>query len=253
MELQQVGASQQRPGPEPELASEIAEAASRLSYSGPEEILAWAAGRFGSRLTMATAFGVEGCLIIHFLAKLAPQVRVFNLDTGYQFAETLDVRRRLFEKYGMEVELVRPDTTVEEYEALHGGPLHGTRPDQCCHDRKVLPLRRALSGYSSWISAIRKDQTADRGQAQVVQWDAKFRLVKVNPLLNWDKAAVWKVIVNDQVPYNQLHDQGFPSIGCKPCTTAVNDGEDERSGRWRGKLKKECGLHVVEHSDGSGI
>lgn len=256
MELQQVGQGDsvsQPTGPSPELAAEIADVACRLAASGPEEILAWACERFGSRLTMATAFGVEGCLIIHFLAKLSSDVRVFNLDTGYQFVETLEVRQKILQRYGMEVEYVRPETTREEYEKLHGGPLHGVRPDQCCHDRKVIPLRRALAGYSAWISSIRKDQTADRGQAKVVQWDAKFNLVKVNPLLNWDKSAVWKVVLNEKVPYNSLHDQGYPSIGCQPCTTAVADGEDERSGRWRGKVKKECGLHVVEHSDGSGI
>lgn len=256
MELQQIvpGSNREKPpGPPPELAEEISTASRELANYGPLEILDWAAKRFGSRLTMATAFGVEGCLIIHFLAKIAPNVRVFNLDTGYQFLETLDVRQKLLEKYGLEVEYVRPDTTVEEYEKLHGGPLYGVRPDQCCHDRKVLPLRRALAGYSAWISSIRKDQTAQRKEASVVQWDAKFRLVKVNPLLNWDKSAVWKVVLDENVPYNILHDQGFPSIGCQPCTTAVAEGEDERSGRWRGKVKKECGLHVQEHSDGSGI
>ena len=256
MELQQVGQGDsvsQPTGLSPELAAEIADVAGRLAASGPEEILAWACERFGSRLTMATAFGVEGCLIIHFLAKLSSDVRVFNLDTGYQFVETLEVRQKILQRYGMEVEYVRPETTREEYEKLHGGPLHGVRPDLCCHDRKVIPLRRALAGYSAWISSIRKDQTADRGQAKVVQWDAKFKLVKVNPLLNWDKSAVWKVVLEEKVPYNSLHDQGYPSIGCQPCTTAVADGEDERSGRWRGKVKKECGLHVVEHSDGSGI
>jgi phosphoadenosine phosphosulfate reductase len=144
---------------------------------------------------------------------------------------------------------------VEEYEKEHGGPLHGMRPDQCCHDRKVLPLRWAVERIEplAWISAIRRDQTADRGKAAVVQWDAKFNLVKVNPLLNWTKKDVWSFIAKHEVPYNPLHDRGYPSIGCWPCTRAVAPGEDDRAGRWAGKVKKECGLHVIEHSDGGGI
>jgi phosphoadenosine phosphosulfate reductase len=180
-------------------------------------------------------------------------VRIFNLDTGYQFRETLEVRERIKERYGIDVELVRPELTVAEYEAEHGGPLYVHRPDQCCHDRKVLPLRRAIAGYAAWISAIRRDQTTDRAQASVVQWDAKFNLVKVNPLLHWTKKDTWTFIFKNNVPYNPLHDQGYPSIGCWPCTQAIANGEGERSGRWAGKTKKECGLHVIEHQGGSGI
>ncbi len=117
----------------------------------------------------------------------------------------------------------------------------------------MLPLRRAVAGYTAWISAIRGDQTRDRAAAQVVQWDAKFSLVKVNPLLAWSKEDVWQFILDHEVPYNPLHDQGYPSIGCWPCTRAVGDGEDERSGRWAGTAKKECGLHVIEVQGGSGI
>jgi len=114
-------------------------------------------------------------------------------------------------------------------------------------------LRRAVVGYDAWISAIRADQTSQRGGAGVVQWDAKFKLVKINPLLRWNKKDVWDFIVKNDVPYNPLHDQGYPSIGCWPCTQQVKEGEDERSGRWAGSAKKECGLHVIEHQEGSGI
>jgi phosphoadenosine phosphosulfate reductase len=232
---------------------EILAAAQRLRNASAEDILHWAVERFGDKLTMATAFGPEGVCILHLLAKIGPKVRVFNLDTGYQFAETLDVRERIKAKYGIEVELVRPDTTVAEYEAEHGGPLYGLRPDQCCYDRKIVPLRRAVEGYEAWISAIRRDQTADRAQGDVVQMDRKFGLVKVNPLFNWTKSDVWRLILDNDIPYNPLHDQGFPSIGCWPCTAAVGDGQDERAGRWAGTGKKECGLHVIEVKDGGGI
>ena len=232
---------------------QIADACVKLDGLTPQAILRWAVDAFFPRLTMATAFGAEGCCIIHMLAEIEPRVRVFNLETGYQFPETLELRERLKERYGIEVEYVRPEQTVEEYEAEHGGPLYEMRPDQCCHDRKILPLRGAVAGYDAWISAIRKDQTQDRARAAVVQWDAKFDLVKVNPLLGWTKRDVWAFVVNNGVPYNPLHDRNYPRIGCWPCTRPVGDGEGERAGRWAGQLKKECGLHVLEHQGGSGI
>jgi phosphoadenosine phosphosulfate reductase len=202
---------------------------------------------------MATAFGAEGCCILHLLAEIDPGIRIFNLETGYQFPETLELRERIKDRYGIEVEFIRPELSVPEYEAEHGGPLYRIRPDQCCHDRKILPLRRAVQGYEAWISAIRRDQTDDRAKAGVVQWDGKFGLVKVNPLLSWTRREVWAFIVRHDIPYNPLHDRGYPSIGCWPCTQVVAEGEDERAGRWAGRTKKECGLHVIEHQDGSGI
>jgi phosphoadenosine phosphosulfate reductase len=231
----------------------IRTAADELSGATPQEVLRWAFERFGSKLTMATAFGAEGCCLIHMLAEIAPDLRIFNLDTGYQFDETLEVRERIKNRYGIEVEYIRPEMTVAEYEAEHGGPLYRIRPDQCCHDRKLVPLRRAVAGYEAWISAIRGDQTSDRAKAGVVQWDAKFNLVKVNPLLSWTRKDVWAFVVKHGVPYNPLHDQGYPSVGCWPCTRPIGEGEDERAGRWSGTGKKECGLHIVEVQGGSGI
>jgi phosphoadenosine phosphosulfate reductase len=234
-------------------AEEIATVNKRLADASAEQVLRWAVETFGDKLTMATAFGAEGCCLIHLLAEIDPTIRIFNLDTGYQFAETLQVRERIKERYGMEVELIRPEMTVAEYEAEHGGPLYRIRPDQCCHDRKLEPLRRAVAGYDAWISAIRRDQTSHRAAAGVLQWDAKFSLVKVNPLLSWTRKDVWNFILKHDIPYNPLHDHGYPSIGCWPCTVAVGRGEDERAGRWAGSVKKECGLHVIEVQDGGGI
>jgi phosphoadenosine phosphosulfate reductase len=233
----------------------IAAANRELDGASPQDVLRWAVKRFHPRLLMATAFGAEGCCLLHMLADIEPGVTVINLETGYQFAETLELRERILRRYGVAVEYVRPAQSVAEYEAEHGGPLHGIRPDQCCHDRKIVPLRQALARLrpAAWVSAIRKDQTADRAVAGVVQWDAKFELVKVNPLLNWTKKDVWKFVLAHDVPYNPLHDAGYPSIGCWPCTRAVGEGEDERAGRWAGKVKKECGLHVIEVNNGAGI
>jgi phosphoadenosine phosphosulfate reductase len=225
---------------------EIAAANHRLRAAPPQEVLRWAVEQFHPRLTMATAFGAEGCCLIHMLAEIEPAAHVFNLDTGYQFPETLQLRERVRERYGIEVELVRPDLTIAEYELRHGGPLYLRRPDQCCYDRKVVPLRRALADRDAWISAIRRDQTADRAQADVVQWDDRFGLVKVNPLLNWSRNDVWTFILVNDVPYNPMHNAGYPSIGCWPCTRAVAEDEAERAGRWQGTGKTECGLHLID-------
>ena len=233
----------------PVIAPEALEtAAARLAAESPQAILRWAVDAYFPRLTMATAFGAEGCCLIHMLAEIEPRVRIFNLETGYQFPETLELRERIKDRYGIEVEYVRPELTVAEYEAEHGGPLYEMRPDQCCHDRKILPLRRAVVGYDAWVSSIRKDQTEHRARADVVQWDAKFNLVKVNPLLGWTRRDVWAFIVKNDVPYNPLHDNGYPPIGCVTCTLPVKDGDDPRAGRWSGRGKTECGLHVLEHA-----
>lgn len=231
------------------LAVDLEEANRRLESATPREVLRWGVETFFPKLTMATAFGPEGCAILHMLAEIEPRVRVFNLDTGYQFAETLQLRDRIAERYGLEVELVRPETTVAEYEALHGGPVYTHDPDRCCFDRKVAQLRRAVEGYEAWISSIRADQSAHRARASVVGWDRKFNLVKLNPLLRWTHRDVWAFVVANDVPYNPLHDRGYPSIGCWPCTRAVQPGEsDERAGRWAGQAKTECGLHSLDSS-----
>jgi phosphoadenosine phosphosulfate reductase len=227
----------------PELAAEIEQASSLLELAEPQDILRWTTERFAPRFTMATAFGPEGMVLIHMLAEIAPRTPIFNLDTGYQFAETLELREEVMRRYGIEVELKKPETTVAEYEALHGGPLYKTQPDQCCFDRKIKVLNKAVQGYHAWASAIRRDQSPDRAKAPIVGWDKKFGLVKVSPLANWTKKQVWGMITKYDIPYNPLHDQGYTSIGCWPCTRAVLAGEDERAGRWSGFAKTECGLH----------
>ena len=217
-----------------------------LEEAPAEEILGWAVDTFFPQLTMATAFGPEGCVILSMLAKLQPKVRVFNLDTGYQFRETLELRDQIAKKYGIEVVLARPETSVEDYEKQHGGPVYKSNPDRCCFDRKVQVLKREVVGYRAWISGIRRDQSPHRANAPIVGWDKKFGLVKINPLARWTKNQVWKRIMDEDIPYNPLHDQGYPSIGCWPCTRPVLMGEDERAGRWSGTGKTECGLHLAD-------
>ena len=225
------------------LAAEIRRENERLESASPEDILGWAANRFGQKFTMATAFGPEGMVLIHMLATVAPKTPIFNLDTGYQFKETLELREQVLRRYGIAVEMKRPATTVEQYEQQNGGPLYRTNPDQCCLDRKVKVLEQAVVGMQAWASAIRRDQSPDRAGAPIVGWDKKFSLVKISPLANWTKQKVWGFITEHDIPYNPLHDQGYTSIGCWPCTRAVLLGEDERAGRWSGFAKTECGLH----------
>lgn len=229
---------------------ELIEDSRRLQDASPQEVLRWAIDAYSPRLTMATAFGPEGCVLLHMLAEMgeADAVRVFNLETGYQFPETLALRERIADRYGIKVELVGHSASVSEYEQANGGPVYSVDPDRCCADRKLGPLRRATVGYDAWISAIRADQSSHRAVADVVGWDQKFGLVKVNPLLRWTRRDVWAFIVTNHVPYNPLHDQGYPSIGCWPCTRAVREGDDERAGRWAGQAKTECGLHSLDSS-----
>ncbi len=235
--------------PTSQLLGELAEMSQQFESAEPEEIIRWGAERFGTKLTMGTAFGPEGCVILYLLSRVAPQTPVFNLDTGYQFQETLDVRDQIRKKLGIDVELLQPEQTVEEYEKLHGGPLYKTNPTQCCFDRKIKVLKRGAAGKHAWISAIRRDQSPDRAKASIVGWDKKFGLVKINPLANKDKKWVWRMITEHDIPYNVLHDQGYTSIGCWPCTRAVLAGEDERAGRWSGTGKTECGLHTLDDSN----
>lgn len=232
--------------PQSTLLAELAAASDRLETASPLEIIAWADRRFAPRLTMATAFGPEGMAIIHMLSDVAPRTHVFNLDTGYQFAETLAMREKIQQRYGLDVKLESPELSVAEFERQNGGPLYKSDPTTCCLHRKLVVLRRAIEGMDAWISAIRRDQSPDRAEAPIVGWDPKFGLVKINPLANSTKQDVWKMITDEGIPYNPLHDQGYTSIGCQPCTRAVMFGEDERAGRWSGTAKTECGLHSLD-------
>jgi len=236
--------------PTEELLAELSRKGAELETAEPREILRWAAERFAPKFTMATAFGPEGMTIIHMLADVAPETPIFNLDTGYQFKETLELRERVKQRYGIEVEMKKPDLTVEQYEEQNGGPLYKIDSSKCCFDRKISVLNKAVVGMHAWASAIRRDQSPDRAKAPILGWDKKFGLVKVSPLANWTKQDVWKLITDNDIPYNPLHDQGYTSVGCWPCTRAVMFGEDERAGRWSGNEKTECGLHTwVEDED----
>jgi phosphoadenosine phosphosulfate reductase len=222
------------------------EAASRaLEGETPLAILKWASSEL-PRLTFATGFGAEGCVIIDLIGRNQLPIDIFTLDTGLLFPETYALWRALEAKYGITIRGVTPDQTVDEQATAHGAALWSREPDRCCDLRKVQPLTRALRGFAGWITAIRRDQTPERANAQIVETDRKFGLLKINPLVTWTHDDVWGHIYANDVPFNALHEQGYPSIGCQPCTSQVVPGENLRAGRWRGTGKNECGLHVKE-------
>ena len=222
---------------------ELGAVALTLEAAEPVDVLRWAVERYGPRLTFATGFGPEGCVLIDLIARHNLPIDVFTLDTGFLFPETQELWTQLEDRYGVTIRGVRPVQSVQQQAATHGDKLWERSPDQCCTMRKVFPLRAELERADAWITAIRREQTPERASAMTVEWDQKFKIAKINPLVGWSRADVWSYLESHDVPYNRLHDQGYPSIGCTHCTTAVRDGEDERAGRWRGIVKTECGLH----------
>jgi phosphoadenylyl-sulfate reductase (thioredoxin) len=206
-------------------------------------LLARAAERFPP-IRFGTAFGPEGCVLLDIIGRHRLPIEVFTLDTGLLFPETYELWRRFEQRYGLVIRAVRPPLTVDEQAAVWGDRLWERDPDRCCGLRKVAPLRVALSGARAWVTGIRREQTRDRASARLVEWDAHHGVVKVNPLAHWTSAEVWAHLREHHVPFNPLHERGYSSIGCVPCTTPVRPGEDPRAGRWRGHGKTECGLHA---------
>jgi phosphoadenosine phosphosulfate reductase len=224
------------------MTPELADWAGALEERPPQEILALAAQRFAPRVTFATGFGPEGCVLIDLIARQRLPIDVFTLDTGVLFPETYALWHRLEDRYRITIRAVRPSFTLHEARTIYDR-LWERDPDRCCEVRKVLPLRAAVKGFDAWVTAIRRDQTPERASAKAAEWDPKFGLVKVNPLVAWSSEEVWSYLAANEVPTNPLHERGYPSIGCAPCTTPVAAGEDPRAGRWRDRAKTECGLH----------
>ncbi len=208
-----------------------------------ERLLRWSFEHYHPRLAIASGFGAEGMVLIDLASRIRRDVHIFTLDTDFLFSETYILIGRVQERYGINIELVRPSLTPEEQARQFGPALWKSNPDECCRLRKVEPLRKKLSGLRAWITASRRDQTPARAQARKVDWDSQFGLVKINPLADWSSERVWNYIREHNVPYNPLHDRNYPSIGCTHCTRASRPGEAPRAGRWAGLDKTECGLH----------
>jgi phosphoadenosine phosphosulfate reductase len=230
-------------GASPEtLAAEARQANRDLEGRPAEDVIRWAIEAFGGRFCVTSS--MQDMVLAHLVSTVAPGVDVVFLDTGYHFAETIGTRDAVEATMDVRVINVRPSQTVAEQDATLGARLHDRNPDLCCQLRKVAPLARALDTYDAYATGVRRVDSPVRALTPVVQWDAKKQAVKIAPLVRWTDADVDEYIRVNNVLVNPLMDDGYPSVGCAPCTTRVADGEDVRSGRWAGRAKSECGLHV---------
>lgn len=218
--------------------------ATRFESRTAEELLLWAADRFDGRIVLTCSWQRQSSVLVDMLWRIGAEVRIVEIDTGLLFPETHATRDRLVERYGIDVETVRPEQTVEEQALTEGPALWSRDHDRCCELRKVSPLERAMDGMDAWITGIRRGQSVSRRNARKLEFDGARGLMKVQPLANWSDEDVVGYLYRHDVPYNALHDEGYPSIGCFPCTRAVAPGDDPRSGRWAGTGKTECGLHL---------
>ena len=217
------------------------QAAQEYAQGGAEEVLAWAADRFGRDLAVAAS--MADTVLPHLVSTFVPGVDVVFLDTGFHFPETLATRDEAVRRLDVTVRDVRPELSVAEQDARYGPDLFSRDPGACCRMRKVEPLRNALAGYSAWVTGVRRDEAPTRAATPVVEWDQTFGLVKINPLVTWTADDLSAYAARHDLPGNALLERGYPSIGCAPCTRPVAPGEDPRSGRWSGFAKTECGLH----------
>jgi phosphoadenosine phosphosulfate reductase len=224
-------------------AAEAARLADDLEDRTAEDVLRVAVDLFHPRLLLTCSWQKQSSVLVHMISEIQPDVRIVEFDTGLLFRETADTRRRVIERYPVRFERIEPELTVEEQAEAHGDRLWERDPDACCAIRKVAPLTRALEGMDAWITGIRREQSTTRENARKIEIDERRGVVKVQPLADWTNRDVWRYIWRHGIPYNPLHDHGYPSIGCVPCTNPVGSGADERSGRWRGTGKEECGLH----------
>ncbi|WP_065410393.1 phosphoadenylyl-sulfate reductase [Bacillus wudalianchiensis] len=214
------------------------------SQSDYFDVLKWAFREYGDDIVYACSFGAEGIVLIDLIAKVNKEAKIIFLDTGLHFPETYELIEKVKERYpALNITKVRPATTVEEQAKEHGEELWKRDPNLCCHLRKVVPLQKALQGSKAWISGLRREQSPTRSHVQYVNKDEKFHKVKVCPLIHWTWEDIMTYLHVHQLPYNPLHDKGFPSIGCAPCTEPVSENEGLRAGRWAGRSKSECGLH----------
>ena len=220
-------------------------AAWRLEDASPQTIIRWAVRTFGNRFAITSS--MADAVLIDLVANAAPGTDVLFLDTGYHFDATLTMRDAVAATYRGRINLrtIEPEQTVAQQDAEHGRDLFGTNPDRCCFLRKVLPLDRALAGYDAWGSGLRRDDSIARSRTQVVDWDRRNGMVKVNPLARWTQDDVDAYIERHGILTNPLLADGFASVGCFPCTRRSGNDEDARSGRWSGSTKNECGIHVV--------
>ncbi|CAG1012651.1 phosphoadenosine phosphosulfate reductase [Anaerolineae bacterium] len=228
--------------------SQLDQLNAEFEKAAPQDILKWAATRFGERLALVTSFQPTGIVTLHMLSEIAPHTPVLTLDTGLLFPETYTLINELEQRLNLNLIRLRPAQTVEQQAEAHGPELWARNPDQCCNLRKVIPLDQSLKGYDAWITGLRRDQSEGRSSVQVVAWDQKHQNLKLCPFATWTEEMIWLYLNAHELPYNHLHDQGYPSIGCYPCTQPAAPGADKRAGRWVNSAKTECGIHLPQKS-----
>lgn len=227
-------------------AGEVEEHSRALEDCAPMAIIAAALEAHGDGAVVSTAFGAAGLCVLDMAQKARPGVRSYYIDTGFGFLETTNLAERWVKERGLNLEKVLPALTPDEQAERYGEALWSTDPDRCCALRKVEPNERALVGATLWIAALRRDEASSRKDTPILgRVEVGGRsILKLCPIAAWDQKEVWRYIHAHQLPYNPLHDRGYPSVGCTHCTRPVEAGEDERAGRWAGKAKTECGLHL---------
>jgi phosphoadenosine phosphosulfate reductase len=230
-------------------SEELDQLGHRFELASPETILSWAWSEFGLECATGTSFQAAGLAIVHHCVLAGLPIPVFTIDTGLLFPETLELKTRLEDFWKIEIEVLTPELSLTQQEAELGSELWTRKPDLCCTLRKVLPLEKKLGQLEAWVTGLRRDQSVDRRNTKIIEryeYDKlrARRIVKVNPLANWSREEVWAYIREHAIPFNPLHNRGFRSIGCRPCTRPVVSGEDDRAGRWTGFAKTECGIHT---------
>jgi len=228
-------------------AAQINRLAEQFESADPREILSWANGTFGEALAIVTSFQATGIVTLHMMQEIAPATQVLTLDTGFLFPETVALMNALEEHFQLNLRRVRPRQSPGQQARDYGDRLWERNPDRCCHIRKTIPLREALSDYSAWATGLRRDQSAKRANTPIISRDSRTGLIKIAPFANWSEDKIWTYLRAHDLPYNPLHDIGYPSIGCWTCTKAVHQEADARSGRWALRDKTECGIHI-EHA-----
>jgi phosphoadenosine phosphosulfate reductase len=220
-----------------------------LSNYSPEQVLEFFIEQFGSKLAFASSLGLEDQVITHMISGINKTTKIFTLDTGRLFPETYSLISRTNERYDISIQIYFPDSgNVEKMVNIKGINLFYESIEnrkECCGVRKIEPLKRAFEGLDAWVCGLRRSQSVTRSDMNLVEWDAANKLIKINPIIDWSDEDVMDYIRKNKIPYNVLHDRGFPSIGCQPCTRAIKTGEDIRAGRWwwENPEQKECGLH----------
>lgn len=216
---------------------------------GAYHVVKWAYDTYGDEIVYACSFGAEGIVLINLISQVKPDARIVFLDTGLHFDETYDLIDRVKAKYPkLNIVMKKPDLTLDQQAQEYGGNLWRRDPNQCCYIRKVKPLEEVLTGQTAWMSGLRREQSPTRRNTNFVNQDDRFESIKVCPLIHWTWDDVWNYIKANDLPYNMLHDQKYPSIGCAPCTSPVFEGGDSREGRWQNNMKTECGLHIGRKS-----